>query len=47
MIQSRVERPREGTEAAVERYAHMALILALSVLGIAGAYFAALYVISH
>jgi len=38
---------QEGTEAAVQRSARMALILSLSILGVAGVYFGALYLIAH
>jgi hypothetical protein len=41
-----IERP-EGTEAALQRYAHMALVLGLSGLGVAGVYFTALYLLAH
>ena len=36
-----------GTEAAVHRSARMALILSFSILGVAGVYFGALYLIAH
>jgi hypothetical protein len=39
--------PHEGADAQVQRAARMALILSFSVLGIAGAYFGALYLIAH
>jgi hypothetical protein len=41
-----VEQP-EGTEAALQRYAHIALILGLSGLGLAGVYFGALYLVAR
>ena len=36
-----------GTEAVVHRSARMALILSFSILGVAGVYFGALYLIAH
>jgi hypothetical protein len=38
---------QDGIEAAVQRSVRIALILSLSVVGIAGAYFGALYLITH
>ena len=37
---------RDGTEAA-QRYARLAMILSLSILGVASAYLGALYLIAH
>ena len=37
----------EGTEAALQRSAHLALILGLSLIGVAAAYFAAIYLIAR
>ena len=37
----------EGTEAAVHRAANMALILTFSILGVAVAYFSALFLIAR
>jgi len=38
---------QNGTDAAVQRAVRLALILTFSILGVAGAYYAALYVIAH
>ena len=38
---------QEATEAAAQRFVRMALILSLSILGVAVAYFGALYLITH
>jgi hypothetical protein len=38
---------QEGTEAAAQRSERMVMILGLSILGLAGAYFGALYLIAH
>ncbi|SPE43114.1 hypothetical protein SBA3_800007 [Candidatus Sulfopaludibacter sp. SbA3] len=38
---------QEGTEAAVHRAARMALILTYSILGLAVAYFAAVYLVAR
>ncbi len=38
---------QEGTAAAAERSVRMAMILTISILGVAGAYFGALYLIAH
>ena len=38
---------REAVEAAVQRAGHMAAIVSLAILGLAGVYFAALYLIAH
>jgi hypothetical protein len=39
--------PRETSEALVQRSVRMAVILSFSVLGMAVAYFGALYLIAH
>lgn len=39
--------PQEGTEAAVQRAARMALVLSFSVLGLAGVYFGVLCLIAR
>jgi hypothetical protein len=38
---------QEGAEAAAQRSVRMAMILSLALLGLAGAYFGALYLIAH
>ena len=38
---------QEGIEAAAQPLVRMALIVSLSILGIAGAYFGSLYLIAH
>lgn len=39
--------PQEATEAAVQRSGRMFLTLSFSILGVAVAYFGALYLIAH
>ena len=38
---------QERTEAAAQRSVRLAMILSLSILGVAGAYFGALYLVAH
>ena len=38
---------QQGTEVAAQRSVRLAMILSLSILGVAGAYFGALYLIAH
>jgi hypothetical protein len=37
----------EGAEAAAQRLARIAMILSLALIGVAGAYFGSLYLITH
>jgi hypothetical protein len=38
---------QERTEAAAQRSVRLAMILSLSILGVAGVYFGALYLVAH
>ncbi|MGA3015647.1 MAG: hypothetical protein ABSF62_00915 [Bryobacteraceae bacterium] len=38
---------QKGTEMATQHSVRLAMILSLSILGVAGAYFGALYLIAH
>jgi hypothetical protein len=47
LVTDRQVKQQEGTEAELQRSAHMALMVGLCTLGIASAYFVALYLVAR